>query len=144
MNRKMIEVVVRAIILRQEKILLCRAKEKAYYFLPGGHVEFGESVTVALRRELKEELGIVSKKISYITSFENMFRERGILHHEINMIYLVKSATRHIESKEDHIEFMWVELKNLDKTRLLPRELMKILTNDMSSAIMNSNEIKHC
>ncbi len=51
---------VSAIIRWQERMLLCRQEKpgKEYWLLPGGGVEEGETLTEALRRELREELGI--------------------------------------------------------------------------------------
>jgi 8-oxo-dGTP diphosphatase len=51
---------VRAIIIDSNKIaLIKRAKEDSiYYAFPGGGVEDGEDLDQALRREMKEELGI--------------------------------------------------------------------------------------
>ena len=53
---------VSAGIFRDGKILLvCRAREpaKGVYTFPGGRVEFGESLTEALTREIREETGLV-------------------------------------------------------------------------------------
>jgi ADP-ribose pyrophosphatase YjhB (NUDIX family) len=43
---KNIEICVRAIIKSKGRILVCRHKEKKYYFFPGGHVDFGERAPV--------------------------------------------------------------------------------------------------
>ncbi|MFW5770317.1 MAG: NUDIX domain-containing protein [Spirochaetota bacterium] len=49
-----------AIIIEDEKLLLIAHKKgkHTYWLLPGGGVEYGESLDKALKRELKEELGI--------------------------------------------------------------------------------------
>jgi 8-oxo-dGTP diphosphatase len=51
---------VSAILRWQGRILLCRqAKpDKEYWLLPGGGVDGGETLIEALRRELREELGV--------------------------------------------------------------------------------------
>src|SRR6266481_3249169 len=52
---------VKAIIIRDGKFL-CLKDPKNIWELPGGRVEFGESMEDALKRELLEELGF--KKVS--------------------------------------------------------------------------------
>ena len=51
---------VSAMIRWQGRILLCRQEKpgKEYWLLPGGGVDGGESLIEALRRELREELGV--------------------------------------------------------------------------------------
>ena len=51
---------VSAVLRREGRVLLCRQEKDgdAYWLLPGGGVEYGESLAQALRRELEEECGI--------------------------------------------------------------------------------------
>ncbi len=45
-----IETIARAVILRRAHVLLCQNKEHGYFYLPGGHVEFGETAADAVKR----------------------------------------------------------------------------------------------
>ncbi len=55
------QLAVSAAIFRDDKILLvrrARSPAKGFYSLPGGRVEFGESLHTALRREVAEETAL--------------------------------------------------------------------------------------
>jgi 8-oxo-dGTP diphosphatase len=57
-----IRITVDAIVVRKDKsIVLVRRKDEPFkdmYALPGGHVEYGETVEEAVVREVKEETGL--------------------------------------------------------------------------------------
>ena len=129
---KNIEICVRAIIQSRGRILVCWHKEKKYYFFPGGHVEFGEMAEFALIRELKEELDIVVKNLSFIGVVENFYKEirdkhkehRG-KHHEINLVFSVLVERVKDKSLEDHIDFYFLNKKDFARKKIFPIALKK-------------------
>lgn len=120
---KKIEVIVRALILKGNKILVCKIKEDMHYFLPGGHLEFGESAASALSREIKEELGIKSETGSPIGICEHIYRNKGREHHEINLIFKTKVGMIDLEGKEEKLNFYLKGLKEFKKIYILPKNL---------------------
>ena len=125
MKEKGFEVCVRGIIRRGNRIFVCKRKDKNYYFFPGGHVEFGESAKGALRRELKEELDISIKSVSFIGAMENVFREEGRKKHELNLVFDVKAEKAKDKSMEDHLDFFFFNIKQFSKEKVLPIVLKK-------------------
>lgn len=124
MKNKKIDLLVRAIIEKDGKILVCRKKNRKYYFFPGGHVEFGESAKKALKREIREELGLNIKECSFIGGSEHQFIEDGKKYHEINLAFRTKTDEIKTESKEDHLQFFLLDKKRLVRETVLP-EVMK-------------------
>ena len=55
------EVVVGALIFKDGKLLLISSpKWKGKYIIPGGHVELGEKLVDALKREVRKKRGLIS------------------------------------------------------------------------------------
>jgi ADP-ribose pyrophosphatase YjhB (NUDIX family) len=75
MSAAVTETIARAVIRRSGQILLARQRTKSWSFLPGGHVEPGESVEIALDRELFEELGIRARIAGFVGVVEHGFVE---------------------------------------------------------------------
>jgi len=120
-----IETIARGVCVRNGRLLLCRAKGGGSTYLPGGHIEFGETGRQALVREVKEELGVESSTGAFLGVVENAFLQHGKPHAEINLVYELELGTENgalppIKSQEDWIEFEWCELNRLDETNLLP------------------------
>lgn len=122
-----IEVIARAVIVHRGKILLCKRKAADYFFLPGGHVEFGESIPTALYREIKEELGVSVKSVKFLSIAENIFKYKKGIAHEINFVYQVFLKNNSIRTMEKHLVFEWVDLKSIGKKKILPDIIKKKL-----------------
>lgn len=124
--RSHIHVLARGLLVRGEEIILCRVKDAKWFFLPGGHVEDGESARNSLLRELKEEIGDGDYDISsFIGACENIFSlEENLFQHEINIVFKVNvPSTLKVGTKEDHIEFVTIPKGTLKDYKILPAPL---------------------
>jgi 8-oxo-dGTP pyrophosphatase MutT (NUDIX family) len=129
-----IENIVRAVIINSEKneILLARQKDRDYTFLPGGHIEFGESAKHALDREMVEEIGTEGKVGPLLWTIENVFTDReGKICHEEALYFIYAYYKRFydfkIDSLEEHLEFLWVNLDDLEFFNLKPALLPDLI-----------------
>ncbi len=123
-----IENIVRLIIKKEKKILLCLSKKSGHYYLPGGHIEFGDSVEKTIYKEMNEELALSKDdlfNISFRNYFEHTYEENKKMHHEINLIFEaeIKDGLE-IISQEDHIDFKWVDLNEINCVNLLPKNIL--------------------
>lgn len=124
-----IETIARGIAIADGKILLCRAKGGSTSYLPGGHIEFGETGRSALVREIREELGVASSAGRFRGAVENSFLQHGKPHAEINLVYELAfegSAPVPPVAREDWIEFVWWPLDRLAEVKLLPEAFNRL------------------
>ena len=122
-----IEAIARGVCVVEGKILLYKAKGGKTTYLPGGHIEFGETGRQALVREIKEELGLDSSTGAFLGVVENSFLQHGKPHAEINLVYELSLAEGEVRAREDWIEFEWRPLTDLDD--LMPEAFRKLGTD---------------
>ncbi len=121
------EIIVRVVIRRDAHLLLARERTKAWSFLPGGHVEPGERVEVALIREIAEELGAEAEIGGFVGVVEHGYLEDDVIRHELNLVFEVTITDAEPRSQEDHLEFHWLPLDQLASTDVQPGVLKNAL-----------------
>lgn len=125
-----IENIARGVAVMDGELLVCKAKGGLSAYLPGGHIEFGESGREALVREIREELGVEAETGRFLGAVENKFLQNGRTHAEINLVYeLVFKEKPAAEAREDWLEFEWVKLDRLGEINLLPAEFGVLAEN---------------
>ncbi len=130
-----------AIIYNKDKtkILLMRNKNRNYYMLPGGRIEFSEKSIDAVKRELKEETGydldfrFISIQENFITKgnetkHQYAFCYESIYHGEIVNSFKCKD--------EEQLYFYWVNVEDISNYYLIPKSGYDLILN-------NSLDVKH-
>jgi len=114
---------VAAIIEIDGKLLLTiRAHEPkaGMYDLPGGFVEYGESVEIACVREVREELGIDVAIQSYVGSFANRYEYKGITYFTNDAIFICHPVDESaaIEPNDEILEWKLISPKDIPFDKL--------------------------
>ena len=125
-EEKHIETIARGVCVKDGKVLLCYPKDRSYAYLPGGHIEFGETGREALVREMKEETGLDATAGELLGVVESSFVQKGEKHCEINLIYEMKvrgCEGEKVRSCEDWICFDWGGCDKIGSANLLPPEM---------------------
>jgi 8-oxo-dGTP diphosphatase len=135
-----IEVISRALAISDGRVLLCKNLKHGYFYLPGGHVEFGETAAAALAREMQEEAGIDINVGDLAFVHEHIFRQGRRVRHELNLVFHVELSTDEVESQEDQIAFEWADLRTIGERDIRPDAVRQWLTRPIDSGIRWQSE----
>jgi len=126
-----IETIARGVFLRDGRLLVCQPKAGGRCYLPGGHIDFGETARQALVREIREELAAEATAGEFLAVSEDSFAQNGETHCEINLYFLldIPGLSDAPQAAEDWIAFRWVpfEPAALREANLLPARLVETL-----------------
>ena len=121
-DQKYPETVVGALIFNQEgKIfLMTSSKWKGKYVIPGGHIELGETIEQALKREIKEETNLDIFDMQFVIHQEFVFGEE--FHekkHFIFLDYTCKTKGAEVVLNKEGSDYIWI---TIDEALKLPIE----------------------
>ena len=95
---------------------------KEFYRVMGGKLEFDESSEEAVRREIREEVGMEIDKLEFLKVVENRFTYAGERGHEIVFLYKGSPADKldtskiiHVVDHEYEFDAVWVPVNELLK-----------------------------
>lgn len=130
-----------AVIIHDNKLLVCSINDNGFWCCPGGHIHLGEDSKTAVLREAHEEVGIKFDDAKLLTVMESFFEgKKEKRFHEISFYYLMDgnipeekfhdyAYDEDDEGKMVHLEFRWVDIKELDSIDFRPFDLKEILRN---------------
>jgi ADP-ribose pyrophosphatase YjhB (NUDIX family) len=106
------QLAVSAVIFRDGKVLLvrrARSPGKGFYSLPGGRVEYGESLHMALTREVDEETGLKIEILGLAGWREVLPDSSATGGHYVIMSFAACWVGREPVLNEEHDDFKWLQ-----------------------------------
>ena len=104
---------VGGVVIRGSDVLLVRrahAPRKGEWSLPGGHVELGESLTEAVRREVLEETGVEVEVGPVVEAFDRVHRDEAglVRYHFVIVDFLCHAVGGALRPGDDAADARWV------------------------------------
>jgi 8-oxo-dGTP diphosphatase len=104
------QIAVSAAIFRDEKILLvrrARSPGRGFYSLPGGRVEFGESLETALHREVEEETALTVEIVG-LAGWREVLPTAGVGGHYVIMSFAARWIAEEPVLNDELDDFRWL------------------------------------
>jgi 8-oxo-dGTP diphosphatase len=116
---------VGGLIFKNDQVLLIkRGREPGIglWSIPGGMVEVGETIEIALQREIQEETGLKVEVQDLVKIFERIIPdgEGRIQYHYVVLDYWCRVVGGHLSAASDAEEAGFYSMQDLDRLHLLP------------------------
>ena len=135
--QKIQKIVVGAVIFDKDKILaLQRSKNEEFlpnlWELPGGKVEFGESVDSALHREVKEETGLSVNITGPVSTFHYITEKPDQKKHTVQISFITdRSCRSKVITSEEHDSYAWISKEQVENYKF-SEETRKVILKAFS------------
>ena len=118
----------RAVVYKDGKFLAVQAQSEKHghwSFLPGGHVEEGESIPIALEREMLEESGRACEVGEYLGAVEQSWISDEVKHWEVTHLFHViipdLETNPEVVPAEEGFDFIWIAPNEFEQFNFLPK-----------------------
>ena len=136
------------LILENEigEILLVKRKiqpKKGYWDIPGGFIDFDETLEESLKREIREELSIEIYDLKYFASTADRYLYQGINYHTLCFIMKAKAnSLKKISPQDDIGGYKFFSKKNFPLERLAFSGLKEFFKKYLFSTKQSPSAVK--
>ncbi|MFJ6211706.1 NUDIX hydrolase [Lysinibacillus sp. NPDC092081] len=142
MKKKQIRAIAICVFRKGDSILVAEGINEVkcdHFYRPiGGGIEYGETSSEALKREVLEEIEADITNLNYLGTIENIFTFNGDLGHEVVFVYDAKFVEKSFYEKtsffgqEDNgatFKLLWKPINDFknNKLKLVPEGLFDLL-----------------
>jgi 8-oxo-dGTP diphosphatase len=133
-----VKVGVGVLIEKDGKILLGKrisSHGSGTYNLPGGHIEFGETIAECAKREVKEETGLDVEMVKLISVSNDIMYGK----HYVTLGVLAKlvSGKPSVKEPEKFVDLKWYDYGNLPSPLFIASE--RIINNFLNNSIFSDS-----
>ena len=135
-----------AVIVRGSRVLLVRRGRAPYrgaWDIPGGFVEAGETAEAALRRELREELGVTTRTLRFVGTAPDRYGPRGVP--ILSLVFRAAITRGPLDAADDIASLQWLERSKVPwreipfpGLRALLRRYVRTLSNSRVGTLSKS------
>ncbi|NIQ05188.1 MAG: NUDIX hydrolase [Candidatus Korarchaeota archaeon] len=119
MKRKTPYLAVDSVIIENDRVALIKRKNPPFqgsFALPGGFVEWGESVRDACKREAREETGLTIEIVELLDVFSDPDRDpRG---HVCSVVFLAKRLQGKLVAASDASDVQWIPISKIKDAKI--------------------------
>ncbi len=125
---------VAGLLVHEGRILMVEQArgEERYWLLPGGGVQFGETLSDALRRELQEELGLRVGVSRLLAIVESISPEPEYAKHVIHLIFEISASPEALPLPQDG---KVLNAAYLDEVQLQSTDVRPPITEFLSACV---------
>lgn len=132
-----------AIINKNNELLMLHRKDNMKWTMPGGTLEFGESMTECALREVKEESGLEVEIKDIIGTYTDpnirVAYSDGEVRQEFTIVYYGEVNNYMVEIDEESSSFVWVSLEHVLELPLADSQMRRL--QDVVEYIKNGRKV---
>lgn len=114
-KQKIQQISVKGVLCRDNKVLVTKTASRGNYELPGGRVDFGETIEAAFAREMKEELGFEKVKMGNFINVWTFLHDRlDAYYHFIILDFEIFTDEKDIKLSPEHTDYRWIGFNEID------------------------------
>lgn len=128
---------VYGVAVKDGKILLVIQPFGPYqgkFDLPGGRIEFGETIEQTLRREFKEEVSMHFESMVFLCNLTEKVEvsndNDSYSFHQIGLIYSISGLSPSGEKSKDSLRYQWKKIDEIEETEASPF-VWKVVQHDI-------------
>jgi 8-oxo-dGTP diphosphatase len=144
-NKTSIRIRVAVILVKEDKILLVKHSKygREYWLLPGGGLEYGETIETCAKRELKEETNLEIELGELVLVNESIPPDKH--RHVLNLCYWARFIGGELKVGKDGvlIDAMFIPINKLPDLMIFPnlkKEIIEILEHRYQGEISIGNK----